>query len=232
MRLLVPWWSPPPQQRKVYQLLLLAACYCAHGVGALRHTFIAHKDHSLVGPIGVPFGFLERGHFDLSVEDFEMSMSPAAKDLADEADQILFQAEAGFVLKKFKNEAAFTTYMDTLRTNVSLCAFEMTGTDSDTGDDTMPRRTDDYGDGDDYVGPGLISSADEIVLHLNSRRDSGDMEYTFKRYDFELAGRWPSCARGANPKSLSHGFHFAYHSVEYPTSCFVQWRRGTLLFDV
>jgi hypothetical protein len=184
MRLAVSCSSPPSQQT-AYRLWLwvLAVAYNNNcGVRALRHTFIAHKDHSLVGPIGLPFGFLERGHFDLSVEDFELNMSPAAaKDLADDADTILFRAEAAFVLKKFKNEAAFTTYMNALRTNVSLCAFETTGTDSNTGDDTMQLNGDDYGEGDDYVGPRSISSADEIVLYFNSRRDSDRIDYTFKR---------------------------------------------------
>jgi hypothetical protein len=153
--------------------------------------------------------------------------------LADDADQILFQAEAGFVLKKFKNEAAFTTYMDALRTNVSLCAFETTAIGSNTGDDTMSRPTDDYGD-DIVTVTGPVSSADELALYLKNGRYSESMSYTFKRYEFELA------MLDTGDRTLVHlpYTHFSWFPFclplcfAYPTSCFVQWRRGTVLFDV
>ena len=42
-------------------------------VTALKHNFYTRRDErSLIGPLGFPFGFLEKGHYDLTVFDFEL----------------------------------------------------------------------------------------------------------------------------------------------------------------
>jgi hypothetical protein len=41
---------------------------------ALRHNFYTKDDHrTFIGPLGFPFGFLEKGHYNLTVYDFQLS---------------------------------------------------------------------------------------------------------------------------------------------------------------
>jgi len=43
-------------------------------VTALKHNFYTRRDErSLIGPLGFPFGFLEKGHYDLTVFDFQLT---------------------------------------------------------------------------------------------------------------------------------------------------------------
>lgn len=96
-------------------------------VEATRHTFVAKNAKPLIGPISAPFGFNENGHVKIEITDFVKDWSQSAKENLPpnvDAATLLAKSEAGFLFQRFPNEAAFNQYMDTLRSNASLCAFQ------------------------------------------------------------------------------------------------------------
>ena len=114
-------WSSWP-----YLLLLFSVQFTS----ATHHNFyLKHDPRSPIGPVGIPFGFLKDGYYDLQVFDFSIGIDkrhykakPGQEGLS--ADEILKGVEAGFFLQKFENEASFTQYYDELKSNASLCSFE------------------------------------------------------------------------------------------------------------
>jgi G protein-coupled receptor 107 len=97
---------------------------------ALHHSFnIKHDHRNVIGPVGVPFGFLDSGYYDLQVYDFELTIdSKKYKPIKGQEsllpEQVLEGVEAGLILQRFDNEGSFNQYMDELRVNASLCSFE------------------------------------------------------------------------------------------------------------
>jgi len=114
---------------------------------ALKHNYYTRRDdRSLIGPLGFPFGFLDTGHYNLTVFDFQLSptkkphkhdshshsRSLAAKDdtncdsrtemcLSDVLDNI---KGVGFLLKKFEDEAAFNRYIAYIQDDPDRCIFQ------------------------------------------------------------------------------------------------------------
>ena len=124
------------------------------GIGlaeGLKHNYYTkHDERSLIGPLGFPFGFLETGHFNLTVFDFhleptnhEHKHSPHSRSLAaaknnnDEGDKnnpclpsglclndVLDKVNGvGFLLKQFDDEAHFNSYMAMVEEE-GLCIFQ------------------------------------------------------------------------------------------------------------
>jgi len=124
------------------------------GIGlteALKHNYYTrHDERSLIGPIGFPFGFLDTGHFNVTVFDFNLQptnhkhkhkqkahnhRSLGAKKNEDDdkncyrntgiclEDVMKMIKGVGFLLKKFDDEAHFNRYMATLEFE-GTCAFQ------------------------------------------------------------------------------------------------------------
>jgi len=116
---------------------------------ALRHSYYTRRDHrGLIGPLGFPFGFLDSGHYNLTVFDFQL-FAPKHKhkhddggthdggdgnggdgngdgdgselQLSDVLDNI---KGVGFVLKPFEDEAHFFHYMDRIAEDPGRCIFQ------------------------------------------------------------------------------------------------------------
>ena len=122
---------------------------------ALKHSFVAKDMHrALVGPLGFPFGFTNTGSYNLTVLDFTLSFGDGDHDAdPDHHDHRQLEPSAynqidaaGFLLKRFVDEAAFDHYMNKLAANTSLCAFEpfLAGIDID---DTFSNDDDFDADG-------------------------------------------------------------------------------------
>jgi hypothetical protein len=142
---------------------------------ATKHTFHVSTGRNLIGPIGVPFGFNVFGDVKLHVETFQLDPIEAKGG----TDQTSSQVEAGFLLRRFKNEADFNQFMDVLQTNSTECAFEAFrdekdgGLDLDVGDD-FPSI-----DGDNNDNRSIQSAKDGVFLSMNSNDRS--IEYRFKK---------------------------------------------------
>mmetsp|Transcript_11142 Transcript_11142/g.23536 ORF Transcript_11142/g.23536 Transcript_11142/m.23536 type:complete len:697 (-) Transcript_11142:93-2183(-) len=106
---------------------------------ALRHSYRTRHDHrSLIGPLGFPFGFLESGHYNLTVFDFQLSAPKKRHKHGDEkehggtgsAKELLLSdvlnniKGAGFLLKKFKDEASFNHFMAYVQADPGRCIFQ------------------------------------------------------------------------------------------------------------
>lgn len=127
---------------------------------ALRHNFHTKDDHrTFIGPLGFPFGFLETGHYNLTVYDFELSAPVGPHDhdgvpnnnrhhhhhhkkriLTTTTDHIESAYDeikgVGFLLKPFRDEAMFNRYMAWVQSDPSRCVFQK-----------YLNRTDEDGDG-------------------------------------------------------------------------------------
>jgi len=112
---------------------------------ALKHNYYTrHEERNLIGPLGFPFGFLDTGHYNLTVFDFQLSApkklhkhdshsrSLVVKDdtdcdsktelcLSDVLDNI---KGVGFLLKQFKDEASFNRYMAYIQDDPGRCVFQ------------------------------------------------------------------------------------------------------------
>lgn len=134
----------------VGHLSLLLSLNTVSFCSALHHSFYLKNDHrTVIGPVGVPFGFLEDGYYDLQVFDFQLNLDkhkykPAEGDVDKSPSEILDGFEAGFYLSRFENEASFNQYMDQLKTNSSLCAFEYFLDDDDGYLNSLPGFDDHF----------------------------------------------------------------------------------------
>lgn len=138
-----------------------------------RHTFDIRTSKSLIGPVGVPFGFNDHGYVTLNVAKFSL-------DPVDGDTNIVGQVEAGFLLQRFKNEADFYQFMDGLQTNTSTCAFEHFLEANDYRYDGADYNDDVFSHDDDAYGHSAIQSAEHgILLSMNSKDRS--IEYRFKK---------------------------------------------------
>jgi len=134
---------------------LFLACLClfpATLCSALHHNFYVKNDlRTVIGPVGVPFGFLTSGYYDLQVFDFELNIEKrkykALKGQKDKPlEEVLDGVEAGLLLKRFENEAAFNEYMDELKSNATICAFENFLGDDDSYLKSLPNWQEDHPD--------------------------------------------------------------------------------------
>jgi hypothetical protein len=169
---------------QLVSLLLLVLFTCP--VSATKHSFNAVMDHrTLIGPVGVPFGFLEGGHFELTVFDFELNVvRKNSNEVINAAtdEEILKPLEAGFFLLPYKNEASFEQHLEVLRANSSLCAFDYFRNEED--DDKIAFALNSKND--DFEEPKEIqSAANGILLSMKDRKNwkpgTATIEYTFKK---------------------------------------------------
>jgi hypothetical protein len=152
-------------RRRTVPIVLLTAlllCIGQRPCFALKQRYKFQTVHShLIAPIGTPYGFLTGGHFELNVYNWKLTDVSET----DKAGGI----EAGFFTKRFDNEAQFTKYIETVRSNSSLCVFDY----EDPQQDDLPLEDDDGFDG------GSIESAKNgILLSMNSNSQS--VSYDFK----------------------------------------------------
>lgn len=131
-------------------------------VSATHHNFhIKNDPRNPIGPVGIPFGFLKGGYYDLQVFDFDIGIDkrhykPPPGKMPVDVDTLLNKVEAGFILQKFDNEATFTQYIDEIKSNSSRCAFEYFL----DHDDEMSQLLKELPGNDDEVDANNIMTAD------------------------------------------------------------------------
>ena len=127
--------------------LSFATAFLAIGTEALQHKYYTrHDERSLIGPLGFPFGFLETGHFNITVFDFHLEPTtheeehvPHDRSLAKKKDKdsinpclpsglclndVLKKIKGvGFLLKQFDDEAHFLRYMAQVEAD-GTCIFQ------------------------------------------------------------------------------------------------------------
>jgi hypothetical protein len=163
----------------------LAACLAVVPITyATKHTFHVRTSKNLIGPIGVPFGFNEHGDVRLEVHAFQLDPIEARGG----TDQTINQVEAGFLLRRYKNEAAFKQFMDYLQTNSTMCAFAAFRDEDEVNDWALPDGADADSvldvDDDFYVSShgdsrSIQSAKEGIFLSMKSKDRL--IEYQFKK---------------------------------------------------
>jgi hypothetical protein len=94
---------------------------------SLKHSFSTKDDErALIGPLGFPFGFLDTGHYHMTVYDFSIfSGSHDHEDGHSSVPDIMNEVDGvGFLLKKFDDESDFNHYMNSVQQNTSQCVFQ------------------------------------------------------------------------------------------------------------
>jgi hypothetical protein len=189
-------------------LTLLSLLLQKHVTVGTKHNFHIKTSKTLIGPVGIPFGYGAGGHFEIKVFEFELKVKKKGET------SILDQVEAGFYLQKFENEAMFNQHIELLKSNTTLCSFDAFlddkskenfnyhdyeeyddnfQYDDDTndvfpGDDGMRREMNNdplSQDDDEFENNGEILNAKlGIFLSMKSRKtwkpNVAQIEYTFK----------------------------------------------------
>jgi len=155
-------------------------------VSATKHTFATKNDRrTFIGPLGLPFGFLDGGEYSLRVYHFKLHLTSriemAAKgktnnniSLEEEREQ-LNGLHPGFLLKRFETEAEFERFQDTILDNPTICGFEpfLTGEFAINGDKLYIGNDDSLFKEHDSavaVGPGVIDGGSEGIF-LSMKND-------------------------------------------------------------
>jgi hypothetical protein len=173
-------------------------------VHALKHNYYTRRDErTFIGPLGYPFGFLDTGHFNLTVFDFELK-SPKEPHTHDPHFRLLAKDKkgkdnndkstndddgptemlkaikgVGFLLKRFPDEAAFSHYMAYIQADHKRCIFQPFLDAKADNDDTIQKfmkfEDDDYMymEDDDYVDDGLYMGDDNWYEEDLSDDDQG-----------------------------------------------------------
>jgi hypothetical protein len=113
--------------------IVLLGC-CATPLHGLKHSFkTKDDDRVLIAPIGYPFGFLQSGHYNLTVYDFDLSIgrhdvndgrhSHDVNDRRNLAHVMEEIAGVGFLLKRFEDTEVFNQWTEILESNSSKCSF-------------------------------------------------------------------------------------------------------------
>ncbi|KAG7342172.1 seven transmembrane receptor [Nitzschia inconspicua] len=153
-------------------------------VTALKHNYYTRRDErTFIGPLGYPFGFLDTGHYNMTVFDFELkapkyahshdphSRRSLAKNNKDATDtnnedlgpdgpaEILKSIKGvGFLLKRFDDEAAFIHYVAWIQAESHRCIFQPFLDAKAANDDAMNQLMQDdnyaYLLDDDYMDDG------------------------------------------------------------------------------
>jgi len=143
---------------------------------ATRHAFVTDQDaRFLIGPIGIPYGFLPGGVYNMTVFDFSLTVGPKRSGKGKKQSRPLNRTdenfEAGFILKKFESESDFAREWERIMDNPSVCLYEpfRTKPDEDSGADDQLAHADD-----DFVHGEAISSTDDASRNgiFLSMRDS------------------------------------------------------------
>lgn len=210
-------------------------CFILQVSSALHHNFYTKHDHrNLVGPVGVPFGFLTRGQYDLSVYDFELALDKKKyKPLEGQeswTEPELYKAlEPGFLLKRFDNEAAFNQFMDELRSDPSKCAFEEFLED----DHSYLNSVGGFDENVDAVVEGELNAEHGVFLSLKNwpagmslgpERAVASTSYTFQDNEeglyFLIYQICPSLDNGSKmvPNGIVSTYELDYHLINFDSS--------------
>lgn len=108
------------------QFILLIICTSLLTLSSsTKHTFTTKNDpRHIIGPIGIPFGFLNGGVYNVTVFDFELTLGRKSKHSENQGQSTLKYVEAGFLLKRFDSESEFSKYHETIMEQPSICVFE------------------------------------------------------------------------------------------------------------
>ncbi|KAL3896800.1 MAG: hypothetical protein SGARI_007075, partial [Bacillariaceae sp.] len=169
-----------PSSSQPFSILVLislgATLLLSSSSNALKHNYYTRRDErTFIGPLGYPFGFLDTGHFNLTVFDFELK-SPKEPHTHDEHFRMLGNNDkkgkddnakataeedegptemlkavkgVGFLLKSFPDEAAFNHFMAYIQADHKLCIFQPFLDAAAENDDKMNQFV-DFED-DDYI---------------------------------------------------------------------------------
>lgn len=176
-------------------LLVVIASISFPKATALKHSFeTRHDGRHLIGPVGVPFGFLEDGVFSLTVKDFKL-----------EANVDVSRLDAGFWLQRFPNEASFQHYMNELQANTTGCAFEYFLTP-----EGAPAR-----------GKRIEAKPSGLFLSLKDKSDwkESSIDYTFQAGEEGLYFLvYQVCHSTKNPPKVWSKFHLDFHFYNYDSN--------------
>lgn len=173
----------------LYNMWLLALALALFGSSstALKHNFAVNQDaRTLIAPIGTPYGFLQNGCFGFEVFDFEIEVGHKHRKrngpgkLDEKKLEILRSLDAGFLLKRFASDSAFTKYEEDYLTNSSHCIFDAFR----LKEEDPVFEDDDEGFGE--VGDITAAASDGIFLPIrwaNStwRTKTGSVMYGFQK---------------------------------------------------
>uniref|UniRef100_A0A7S4J8H5 GOST seven transmembrane domain-containing protein n=1 Tax=Odontella aurita TaxID=265563 RepID=A0A7S4J8H5_9STRA len=171
--------------------VFLAAVAFLPSVLATRHTFTTNQDaRFLIGPIGIPYGFLTGGVYNMTVFDFSITAGPKRSEKSKKKSPPLEESdksvEAGFLLKRFESQSEFARHWEEIMEDPSLCSYEAFRTKADTGSDADDPlgHTDD----DAVTGEAIFSSddaaGDGVFLSVRDRSrtwspNTPNVEHTF-----------------------------------------------------
>mmetsp|Transcript_9686 Transcript_9686/g.18714 ORF Transcript_9686/g.18714 Transcript_9686/m.18714 type:complete len:505 (-) Transcript_9686:120-1634(-) len=168
---------------------------------ALKHSFDArHDPRQLIGPVGMPFGFLAGGEFSLTVENFS---------LVSKIDQTKNLVEAGFWLQRFPNEASFQHFMNEIQEKENGCVFEYFR-DDDPNDEIF-----------DQVGKIEAAQPEGLFLSMKDKTKWGKstLQYTFKPGEEGLYFLvYQVCHSSDNSIRAMSTFHLDFHFVNFDSS--------------
>ena len=158
-----------------------------HFGNSLKHSYSTKGDErSLIGPLGFPFGFLDSGHYDMSVYDFGVMVGVHTEN--ENHDSSLLSAQQtidaidgiGFLLKKFEDESDFDHYMNVVQQNPSTCVFQSYLDENQGG-----QRDDDDRFQIDGEGEVLDAALDGIFLDMKPPSrwapNEARVSYNFKK---------------------------------------------------
>lgn len=107
--------------------------YFIPSIDALKHNFVVVQDaRTLIAPIGTPYGFLKGGCFSFEIFDYLIELGhrhPRKKKRTSKVDKaktedLLKLIDAGFLLKRFPSESAFSKYEETFLMDPKHCIFD------------------------------------------------------------------------------------------------------------
>jgi hypothetical protein len=147
----------------------LLAFFLLFQVGnSLKHSFTSNEDDRvIIGPLGFPFGFLDTGHYDMTVSDFALFAGDHHdEDGHSDSSETMNEIDGiGFLLKKFDDESDFYHYMNLIQQNGTECAFQSY---LDQGDDMFDAGDDRY----QQDGEGEVSDATKDGIFLDMKPKS------------------------------------------------------------
>lgn len=158
-----------------FRWLFLALVVNLPSVLATRHTFVTNQDaRFLIGPIGIPYGFLTNGVYNLTVFDFALTVGPKRSARGKKESPPLNESEnsveAGFLLKRFESESEFARHSETIMDDMTICSYEPFRTRADEDADDPLAHTDD----DAVTGEAIFSTDDAagngVFLSMRDRR--------------------------------------------------------------
>lgn len=197
----------PRGRSRLFLMLFLIVLENSYYARATKHSFETFSDRrTLIGPVGVPFGFNSGGTFELEVFDFELQV------LKGDATETLKTVEAGFFLQRFANEADFRKKMDVLRSNTDKCIFQHL---RDDDDDEIPRD-------EEFSDEGVIRTAkDGILLSMKNRQlwkpATPSIDYTFQKEEGGLYFLIYQVCGGSTKEKIRSTFELNFKFVNYDT---------------